>query len=72
MFVEGFIRENWYSRRVTRVRLELTANGLKDHCPLVYKNLFWQGIAKELGIKYWPVKKAVVDFFQQFIDEGLV
>jgi len=27
---------------------------------------------KELGIKYSPVKKAVVDFFQQFIDKGLV
>ena len=27
---------------------------------------------KELGIKYTPVKKAVVDFFQQFIDKGLV
>jgi dihydroflavonol-4-reductase len=27
---------------------------------------------KELGIKYSPVKKAVVDFFQQFVDNGLV
>tara|TARA_B110000444_G_scaffold260037_1_gene305651 strand:+ start:1187 stop:2233 length:1047 start_codon:yes stop_codon:yes gene_type:complete len=27
---------------------------------------------KELGINYSPVKKAVVDFFQQFIDQGLV
>ena len=27
---------------------------------------------KELGINYSPVKKAVVDFFQQFIDNGLV
>ena len=27
---------------------------------------------KELGINYSPVKKAVVDFFQQFVDHGLV
>ena len=27
---------------------------------------------KELGINYSPVKKAVVDFFQQFVDDGLV
>ena len=27
---------------------------------------------KELGISYSPVKKAVIDFFQQFIDQGLV
>ena len=32
IFFEGFMIEQWYSRLVTRVRLELTANGLKDHC----------------------------------------
>ena len=32
MFTEGFVRGSWYFPQVIRVRLELTANGLKDHC----------------------------------------
>ena len=26
------MRDNWYLSQVIRVRLELTTNGLKDHC----------------------------------------
>jgi len=28
----AYRQESWYFSRVIRVRLELTANGLKEHC----------------------------------------
>ena len=47
------MRDKWYYCQVSRVRLELTANGLKDHCRNIF-NPHIIGLA-ETSIEVCPV-----------------
>ena len=49
MFTEGLMREMCGFSSVIRVRLELTANGLKDHCYDVFN-------PDIIGLKEMPVE----------------